>query len=220
MNNFTTTLIELLKPYHLLSHPFYEAWSCGALDIEILKKYSCQYFQHVNAFPRYLSAIHTSCKDIKTRQVILDNLVDEEKGDENHPELWARFAEALGVTRAELAKSEPNPETNNLVSTFFKLSQSSVAEGIGALFAYEYQVPSVAKSKIEGLAKFYGVTEERGTKFFTVHMEADEWHSEECANLLEQLPPEEQEKAKNSAINAAKALWQFLDGIEKIRVLH
>ncbi|AIL65341.1 Chlamydia protein associating with death domains [Rickettsiales bacterium Ac37b] len=220
MNNFTTKLIELLKPYHLLSHPFYEAWSCGALDIEILKSYACQYFQHVNAFPRYLSAIHTNCKDIKTRQVILDNLVDEEKGDENHPELWARFAEALGVTREELNTAEVSPETNNLVSTFFKLSQSSVAEGIGALFTYEYQVPSVAKSKIEGLAEFYGIAEERGTKFFTVHMSADEWHSEECANLLNQLTASEQEKAQEAALTAAKALWQFLDGMEKIRVLH
>ena len=29
--------------------------------------------------------------------MLLDNLIDEEKGSENHPELWMRFAEGMGI---------------------------------------------------------------------------------------------------------------------------
>ena len=54
-----------------------------------------QYFQHVSLFPRYLSSIHSNCDQIKTRQILLENLNEEEKGPENHPELWMRFAEGM-----------------------------------------------------------------------------------------------------------------------------
>ena len=35
-------------------------------------------------FPRYLSSIHSNCEDISVRQEILDNLIDEERGNDNH----------------------------------------------------------------------------------------------------------------------------------------
>lgn len=206
-------IISDINKYSLLTHPFYQAWSMGKLDIATLKNYACQYFQHVNAFPRYISSIHTNCDDIKQRQILLDNLIDEEKGEENHPELWARFAEELGASRDDLRNTKLNQETRNLIDSFFSLSKSSFAEGIGALFAYEYQVPEVAKSKIEGLAKFYNITSDKGTKFFKVHIGADEWHSKECADLIDSLSDKEQQKAHAAALKTAQALWKFLDGV-------
>ena len=55
-----------------------------------------KYYAHVSNFPIYISATHSRCDDIKVRQLLLENLNDEEKGEENHPELWMRFAEGLG----------------------------------------------------------------------------------------------------------------------------
>ncbi|GIS54804.1 hypothetical protein Ct9H90mP29_18460 [bacterium] len=34
--------------------------------------------------------------------MLLDNLIDEERGSENHPELWMRFAEGMGNSRKVL----------------------------------------------------------------------------------------------------------------------
>lgn len=44
----------------------------------------------------YLSAIHLNYDNISARQAILENLIDEELGDDNHPELWLHFGEGVG----------------------------------------------------------------------------------------------------------------------------
>ncbi len=105
-------IIETIKneiaQFHLLKHSYYQRWNEGKLTVDDLKEYSCQYFHHVVAFPRYISTIHSKCEDIASRQVLLDNLIDEEKGEENHPELWLRFAESFGATREEVKNAKLN----------------------------------------------------------------------------------------------------------------
>ncbi len=88
---------------NLLNHPFYQGWTAGKLPLQRLHTYAVQYYHHVAAFPRYLSAIHTGC-EIVTRQALLENLIEEERGAENHPELWLRFAETLGIARETIFK--------------------------------------------------------------------------------------------------------------------
>ena len=97
--NFIDKIDNLIEKNHLLNHSFYKAWNAGKLPKETIREYAAQYFQHVSLFPRYLSAIHSNCDDIKTRQLLLENLNEEEQGKENHPELWMRFAEGMGNTR-------------------------------------------------------------------------------------------------------------------------
>ena len=41
----------------MLSHPFYQAWTEGRLPLETLRAYARQYFHHVEAFPRAVSAV-------------------------------------------------------------------------------------------------------------------------------------------------------------------
>ncbi|GAM21620.1 hypothetical protein SAMD00019534_047950 [Acytostelium subglobosum LB1] len=202
-----------LDNYHLLTHDFYKKWSHGELTLETLKVYAGQYYHHVDAFPRYISTIHSKCDDIKSRQVLLGNLTEEESGEENHPELWMRFAEGLGNTREAVKSSELLPKTKALVDGYYDLCNESYAKGLGALYAYERQVPEVAKSKIDGLEKFYGINNERALKFFVEHITADEWHSEECAALIDKLSEEDRKVAEQGAEEAAKLLWGFLDGM-------
>ena len=96
---FIDRIDNMIEEKHLLNHSFYKAWSAGELPKETIREYAAQYFQHVSLFPRYLSAIHSNCEDIKIRQLLLENLNEEEQGKENHPELWMRFAEGMGNTR-------------------------------------------------------------------------------------------------------------------------
>ncbi len=205
-------LNQQLEDYNLLSHPMYKAWSAGTLTIPQLQEYAKQYYHHVAEFPRYLSLLHSKCKSLAQRQILLANLRDEEEGEENHPELWLRFAEGLGIARSEVAETELYECTQRLIDGYHELA-SSYARGLGALYAYERQVPEVAKSKIEGLERHYGITEERVLHFFRLHIGADEWHSQECADLIAALPEESQEEARMGAIAGAKLLWQFLDGM-------
>ena len=58
----------------LLRHPFYQSWTKGELDLPTLRDYAMQYYQHVAAFPTYLSAVHSRTEDQVTRKHLLDNL--------------------------------------------------------------------------------------------------------------------------------------------------
>ena len=52
---FSAKLNKKLDTYHLLDHLFYRSWNEGKLNREIIKDYAEQYYQHVKAFPRYIS---------------------------------------------------------------------------------------------------------------------------------------------------------------------
>ena len=67
---FSKQLNEKLDEYHLLKHPFYKSWNEGKLTREIIKDYAEQYYQHVKAFPRYISAAHSLCEDIEKRSTL------------------------------------------------------------------------------------------------------------------------------------------------------
>src|SRR2546430_10428668 len=103
---------------HLLKHPFYVAWARGELSRTALADYVREYYHHVAAFPTYLSAVHAKCDDPATRKQILSNLIDEEAGSPNHPDLWKQFAKSLGVDNVDLARTKKQPETSNLIGTF------------------------------------------------------------------------------------------------------
>ena len=94
---FSKELNQKLDRYHLLKHPFYQIfWNEGKLTREIIKDYAEQYYQHVKAFPRYISATHSICDDIEKRKILLENLQDEENVNGDHPKLWKNFAKAMG----------------------------------------------------------------------------------------------------------------------------
>ena len=154
---FSKRLNKKLDKYHLLNHPFYKSWNDGKLNREIIKDYAEQYYQHVKAFPRYISATHSLCKDIKKRKILLENLQDEENPNADHPKLWKNFALAIGSDGKKIEKAKQEPFTKSLIDNFFKQGRKSYAEGLASLYTYERQIPEIAETKIQGLKKHYGV---------------------------------------------------------------
>jgi pyrroloquinoline-quinone synthase len=200
---------------HLLKHPFYLAWTRGELTKDALTDYARQYYHHVAAFPTYLSAVHSNCDDQATRKQLLDNLIDEEAGWPNHPELWKQFAGGLGVQEAEFAATEKQPETKKLIDTFRSAcSQESTAQGLAALYAYESQIPAICESKIDGLKKHYGFTKPEHYEYFTVHIEADREHSAAEREMLNRYINDGNfESIKASVNRVLDALWDMLSGV-------
>ena len=216
---FKTMVEEKIAEDHLLNHSFYKAWNAGELKIETIQEYASQYFNHVSAFPRYISGIHTNCEDISIRQELLGNLIEEEKGEENHPELWLRFGEGMGKSRDAIANSQAIKESNELVDTFMKLSRDEKTHiGMAALYCYESMVPEIAENKIDGLKKYYNINDENTLKFFTVHIHADKWHREVISELLSNLcdSHKKREEALDAMNKALYALNNFLSGIERV----
>jgi len=215
MNAYLDRLDEQIAARHLLTHPFYLAWTRGELRKETLADYAGQYYQHVAAFPTYLSAVHARCEDQPTRRQLLANLIDEEAGEPNHPQLWKNFAAALDVSPNDLENAAQWPETAGLIATFRDVcSRGDIAEGLAALYAYESQIPAVSESKIDGLKKHYGFSEPESYHYFTVHIEADREHSAaERALLAENIRPENSAAVTAAAERVLNVLWELLSGV-------
>lgn len=212
---------RMIEERSLLKHPFYQAWQRGELTLDALRHYAAQYYHHVLAFPQYVSAAHANCPDQKDRQEVLENLIEEERGEENHPELWLRFSDALQMPRASVERAELLPQSRALVDTFKDATKNgSFAQAATALYCYESQVPEVARTKIAGLKEFYGISDQRGLQFFDVHIEADEWHAEVGRKFVNRYgnEPSEREGVLATARRCLDALWSFLDGVYETSV--
>jgi pyrroloquinoline-quinone synthase len=215
MNQYLDQIDNDIANRHLLKHPFYLAWTRGDLSKAALTDYARQYYHHVAAFPRYLSAVHANCDDQAARKQLLNNLIDEEAGSPNHPELWKKFANGLGVEDIDLVQTEKQPETKQLIGAFrAACGQGSTADGLGALYAYESQIPAICESKIDGLKKHYGFTKPEHYEYFTVHIEADREHSATEREMLARYVDNRNfESVKASANRVLDALWEMLSGV-------
>jgi pyrroloquinoline-quinone synthase len=223
---FLEKLDKRIARYDLLCHPFYKAWSAGALTREDLREYAQDYFHHVEAFPAYLAALALRLEDGELRRAVLANLSDE-KGIEGglgkesilHSDLWLDFAEGMGSSR-NLEWHTPVPEIRQLIRHFQHVaSHARVEEALAAFYAYESQVPRIAKEKECGLRGMYGA-DDKTCGYFALHATADVYHSQVWRKQLEKRiaeHPEAAEAALDAAENAARMLWQALDGIEARR---
>lgn len=214
--HFLGALDALVAEKHLLKHPFYVLWTEGKLSARDIREYAISYYPHVAAFPRYVSAVHAQSPDPVLRQELLENLIEEERGEANHPALWRRFAAALGASEADLVPDPRTPEVAALVEAFLATTRDgSVPEGLAALYAYESQIPEIAKTKREGLAAFYGIDDADAVRFFSVHEEADVWHRQVEREALGRVAGTEGERRRAllAASRCLNALNGALDGI-------
>jgi pyrroloquinoline-quinone synthase len=213
--HFLEELDSRIQKKHLLSHPFYQAWTKGNLSLECLKEYAKEYYHHVDAFPTYLSLLHSRTLDPATRKEILKNLIEEEAGFPNHPDLWRTFANSMGANNAEIDAHKPSQAIQSLIDTFRNIClHDSVAAGLAALYAYESQIPDVCESKIAGLKTHYGLKHPKDWSYFTVHIAADKEHAASERALLEKhVTAENAQGVQAAADKVLDHLWKFLSSL-------
>ncbi len=212
---FLISLEQDISNKHVLKHPFYQAWTRGELSIECLREYAMQYDHHVKAFPRYLSSVHSRTDDPFTRKQLLKNLVDEEAGTPNHPDLWRAFALRLGATEQQMDAHVAGEAISALIATFEEICcHGSTAEGLASLYAYESQIPAVSESKIEGLQVHYNLKSPKDWEYFAVHIAADKEHAAIERELLSQHVNEDNAMlALKAAQRILDRLWDFLTSL-------
>ena len=216
MSQIVDRIHARISERRLLDHPFYTAWSHGELTREALQKYAEQYYHWVHAFPTWLSAAHSNATDLAMRQEILANLMDEEQGPENHPELWLRFCDALGLDRAGVKDAALLPETAAAIAAMRRICRDEAAVvGVAALYAYESQQPEVMKAKREGLRDRYGVT--TGHDYFEAHERIDVEHSASEREVIAAHAAGHESDIDAAVGVALDATYTLLDGIDRVR---
>jgi pyrroloquinoline-quinone synthase len=220
---FSEQLEARIAKYDLLCHPFYKAWAAGELTREELRAYAAEYYPHVAAFPGHLLRLSARTLEGALRGALLMNRADElgTDGGRPHHELWLDFAEGMGGARDQVRGHKPLPEVAELMAHFRRVAhEGSPAEALATFYAYESQVPRVAKEKERGLREFYGA-DARTCGYFTLHQTADVHHAQVWKQELERelaANPETEQEALTAAEAAARALWRALDGIERQRL--
>ena len=201
----------IIKERHLLTHPFYQRWQKGKVSMEVLREYAKQYYHYEKALPEFLDAALSHLDEGAAKVAVERVHEDETSHPKAHTELWLDFAAGLGLSVEEVQASEASPRTKNLVETYRSLCALGAEEALGAIYAYECQVPDVAKTKADGLREHYEVTDAKSLKFFDLHSTMDVEHAKAILSGFE-----DSETARESAHLALDGWWGMLDQFEQM----
>jgi pyrroloquinoline-quinone synthase len=178
----------VVAAHDLNQHPFYRAWREGTLPRETLAKYAAEYGRFIATIPEGWATLGH------------DAHAQEER---HHAEMWGAFQRALS------AAADPCAEVDVLVAEAAS-AFASPASAIGALYAFEAQQPSTAKSKLDGLREHYGVGEE-GEAYFVLH--AGEYGERDVLGAeMMKLSAADRAVAVAACERTCVAMWNALSG--------
>ncbi len=155
-------------------------WSAGELTQDSLAGYSKEYFQLVKAVPSFMTPIIEQAPD-----GIVAELVENRQEESDHIGSWITFAGQLGIPEDQLTSYDGLPKTRRAVSDLNGL-MDTFEGGACAMYAFEKEIPRISQTKLDGLAKFYGITSDAATKYFRLHTEADIRHAASWRGILEE----------------------------------
>ena len=187
MSSLLQKIDRIIEERSLLNHPFYQAWSDGKLTRESLTGYSKEYYQLVKAVPIFMTQLMDHVPS-----PLYDELDLHQQEEFSHIGMWERFASGLGVSRNDLLNYDGLDKTNHAISGMHNL-MGSLQNGAAAMYAFEKEIPKISEIKLQGLAEFYGLTNEDVTKYFKEHMEADIRHTASWKQLIDGFSSNDQE---------------------------
>jgi pyrroloquinoline-quinone synthase len=170
-----------------IKHPFLKAVCNGTATMDQIRAWAIQDYQFRAAVPRIAMLRYLACNDPEIAQKLWGVVEEETRGMDTgsagHNELAVRFAESIGLSRQQLENAELRPSTaahlyyvELIIHTLPWFVVMSIQIGAEGTFG-----PAAALLG-HGFIKQYNMKPD-DVKFFTVHTEADEEHS----NLAEEI---------------------------------
>jgi pyrroloquinoline-quinone synthase len=179
------------------------------LGLNHLQGYSLEYFQLVKVIPEMVNNIK-----LKLEESELRNTVEEShKEESSHVEPWIRFATSLGIKEQDLLNYICDENTKNAVSSLMELTKNPLEEAVCAMYAYELDLPNISRIKIEGLNKFYNLSNADSTNYFEIHQEADIRHADIWRNMIKNIPDHKHEFCFSAAVKSLDAQNLLLDAV-------
>src|SRR6266568_2538360 len=207
-SEFRQQLEAAVNARHSRMNPFTEKWVKGELTRPQLGAWAAQHYQYVSQFPRWCAAVYAECPYPDARDFLLENIVEEESGVK-HVDLLIRFAEACGVSRAQVETAQQLPTTRALTAWCYETSKRPFhIAAAGLLVGLESQVPGIYQRNLPPLKTHYG---------FSAH----EVHGERGYQIVERhsTTPERQEEVIYQVRQATEMRWQYMSGLHRAFVL-
>lgn len=167
-----STLDPLIADLSLLKHPFYQKWSQGQLTIRDLQIYAKEYFHLVNRIPGIVERVRVRADE---RGHPLAGMIEKNRFEEQeHVELWKRFAKSLGISEKELIAHKPHATVTAAVMELEQLADGTFEDGVITMYSLEAELPKIAKTKKEGLCAWYNLSSEDARVYFDEHLKEEE----------------------------------------------
>lgn len=204
-------LLGEAEAHRALHHPYLDALENGTLPdpVGALRRFTAEYAVYTKSFQNYLLLCMSKLEEQKHRSILLENLceesgmIEEEELEElealgiraewvqgvPHPEMFARFREALEATHT--------PDTGDIAKDWkelfvAQLTHAGAAEALGALgLGTESIVKHFYRPLIRAIRNLTDLARQDYV-FFELHAELDDEHGELmleiAAELIEQDP--------------------------------
>lgn len=212
VHHFDASAINRIKTEALASravhHPYLKALQHSDLpnfDLAI-KDFAFQYGIYSKQFTQYLKAVINNLNNVKHREMLLENLT-EEQGDTHdvelpaevlatvtgipHAQLYNRFQKAVGVDDAYCAKTEESATATLWRDQFLQLCALDECVGVGAIgIGTELIVSSIYSKILDGL-KSHSELSMTNRVFFDLHSHCDDEHAAQLLLIAKDLAIDE-----------------------------
>ncbi len=158
----------------LLAHPFYQAWSAGRVPVDVLAWYAKAYGELLSHMGRWWRHVQEHAPRAMSEPIA--HVVSEE---EEHVELWRQWQRTLPTTKKAVPAA---------IQEFREWVETISADPVyllGVLQAFEVQQIEVARTKMEGLIRWYGYdASDPALQYFREHLN-EEKHLLVASRVLE-----------------------------------
>ena len=207
-----SVLDPMIEGRSLLQHPFYVRWVKGALTLDDLRIYAKEYFHLVERVPGIVARVKDRLPKEQSRR--FGKIVEENQREEvGHIDLWKRFAKSLGVSEAELRNHKPSSKARDAVERLEKGAEGSFEDAVTTMYALEHELPLIAKTKKDGLCRFYSLTNDDACCYF------DEHEKEEKHLMVWREIPVDDARARQTAQSCLNAQHSLLDAVCELRAI-
>jgi pyrroloquinoline-quinone synthase len=213
---FKRELKAIVDSRHCIRHPLVQSWATGELPKEVLGRWAQEHYHFTKDLWAFLAATYANCPYPDARETIMENLAEEQNPADPHVNILLAFAEACGVSAGEIRASNPLPTTWGLKDWLTRISthQPWIESAAGMHIGMESQMPKMAGQILPALKDTYGL-DERATRFFSLHYEADQEHGGRIYDLMGKYATtfEVQEAVKQAVREGTQKRWLYYDGV-------
>ncbi len=181
-DEFVEQLKKEIATFHKLriNHPFVKAVCEGTASMDHIRTWAIQDYQFRAAVPRIALLRYVACSDPEFAPKLFEVAEEETRGllpgATGHPDMFVEFAEAIGLTRADLENPQLLPATAaHLYFAELVIHTHPWFVVMAAQIGAEGTFGPAAALLGKGFMESYGMSPE-SVLFFTVHVEADEEH--------------------------------------------
>ncbi len=188
---FRDELTKYKMAHHpFATHPFFSRLAAGEVPRPVVIEWVKQFYPWLSCVPIAMAERFTRCswepKNDRFRRMILDQLVEEAgdpKGREpGHPELWLRFCEGLGVSRAEVQSAPLLPSTLVAIDDFLYTNRENPFYVSSAGSSEPPNVELCARL-LPAFQRHYGV-DDAHLEYYRLHVTADVEHSQWIGEIV------------------------------------